>query len=100
MKKKDAMGNLNQVKEADPDGDGPDMETETDHEAEMHMKTLMDAHKVSQNHDMMNRVRKVAGRHKKMLSAIEKMGGGDGKPKSTEDLAKIYKKKYGQGGGE
>lgn len=74
--------------------DDPEMsESMHDAMAEGHMKTLMEAHKIKSNPEHMNRVKQLAGRHKKILVDIEEMD--DGKPKSIEDLGKIYTKKFG-----
>lgn len=67
-----------------PEDEGPE-DIMDDHEAKMHLGTLMDAHGILNNPDKMKRVHALAGRHTGALKSI----------KSVKDLKNLYDEKYG-----
>lgn len=86
MKKK----SLDAVMDPDHDGNGDsgdsgDMDIHEDHQANMDLKTLMDAHHIKNHPERMGKVQQLAGRHKKAI-------------KSIEDLKTIYDEKFGAKG--
>ena len=66
-----------------------------DSEAESHLTKLVEAHKIKNSPEKMAMVRKLAGRHKKILQDIEDTQ--DSGVSSVEDLKGIYQKKFGGG---
>jgi hypothetical protein len=56
-----------------------------DHEAESHLRTLMDAEMIKDNPDKMKRVKAIAGRHHKAIKSI----------RSVQDLKDEYDNKFG-----
>lgn len=70
---------------------------EEDWEADSALDTLMRSQEIRSNKDLMERVKKRAGRKVKALSGIAgaEKGGAPAKHSSIEDLKKTYRKKYG-----
>lgn len=46
-------------------------EPEKDYETEGHLKTILDAHAIMQDHGKMKKVHKLAGRHKKAITSLD-----------------------------
>jgi hypothetical protein len=65
-----------------------------DYETKEHFNTLQKAHEIQSDATKMEKVRKLAGRHSKFLAGLKAPAEPKG-PKSTDDLRKIYNKKFG-----
>jgi hypothetical protein len=64
-----------------------------DYEVKNHLETLMKAEEIKADSGKMEKVRKLAGRHRDVLAGI---GGGEGdKIKSIDDIRKYKQKKFG-----